>query len=224
VTAAVLEALEPTTSVTSGPNDTVAGRPAYELVLKPQDAGSLVGSVRIAVDAAELVPTRVQVLPTGSDVPALEVGFTDLSFATPGDDVFEFSPASGVTVEEHSLEGHDGARHHRAPGLAASPGVDAGTAASDRVTVVGEGWSAVVVSRLPEGADVTDLTGAEVLGGDAGAFLQALPRVSGDWGSGRLLTSRLFSALLTDDGRLLVGAVDGDTLRTTAADPAAALG
>jgi len=36
---------------------------------------------------------------------------------------------------------------------------------------------------------------------------RSLQRVSGDWGSGRLLTSRLVSALITDDGRLLVGAV-----------------
>jgi hypothetical protein len=60
--------------------------------------------------------------------------------------------------------------------------------------------------------------------GDLRAFLSGLPRVSGEWGSGRLLTSTLFSALLTDDGRLLVGAVSGDTLQDAAADPAADLG
>ena len=53
---------------------------------------------------------------------------------------------------------------------------------------------------------------------------EVLPRVDGEWGSGRLLTSRLFSALLTDDGRLLVGAVEPGLLEQAALDPRADLG
>ncbi len=37
--------------------------------------------------------------------------------------------------------------------------------------------------------------------------LRDLPKVSGAWGSGHLLQGTLFSAVLTDDGRLAVGAV-----------------
>jgi hypothetical protein len=44
------------------------------------------------------------------------------------------------------------------------------------------------------------------------AVLQALPRVSGAWGSGRLLNGTLFSVLLTDDGRMAVGAVPASQL------------
>jgi hypothetical protein len=43
-------------------------------------------------------------------------------------------------------------------------------------------------------------------------FLNQLPRVSGDWGSGRLLAGTAFSAVLTDDGRLAVGAVRPEKL------------
>ncbi|MBM0236720.1 hypothetical protein JNW88_05375 [Micromonospora sp. ATA32] len=39
-----------------------------------------------------------------------------------------------------------------------------------------------------------------------------MAKVSGDWGSGRLLTGKLFSVLLTDDGRLLAGAVTPERL------------
>jgi outer membrane lipoprotein-sorting protein len=241
VTDAVLAALEPTTRVTSGPNALVAGRAAYELVLEPREEGSLIGSVRISVDAAERVPTRVQVVPAGSTAPALEVAFTELSFATPPDDVFTFDPGPGVTVEEHPLPDRSGSvRHHGlTDDVGAAGGAAAGAAEHDRVAVVGRGWSAVLVSRLPDGVDLADLTGmstgrsrgrstgrstgTDALGGDVGAFLEALPRVQGDWGTGRLLESRLFSALLTDDGRLLAGAVDGDTLREAAGNPAAAL-
>ena len=56
-----------------------------------------------------------------------------------------------------------------------------------------------------------------------GLSLDRLPTVSGSWGSGHVLTGKLFSLLLTDDGRVLVGAVSPDTLFRAAADPAAAL-
>jgi hypothetical protein len=39
-----------------------------------------------------------------------------------------------------------------------------------------------------------------------------LPRASGTWGSGRLLEGTLFSALVTDDGRVAVGAVAPERL------------
>jgi hypothetical protein len=38
-------------------------------------------------------------------------------------------------------------------------------------------------------------------------MLAALPPVRGSWGSGRLLRGTLFSAVLTGDGRVAVGAV-----------------
>ena len=43
-------------------------------------------------------------------------------------------------------------------------------------------------------------------------MLKVLPTVSGAWGSGHLLRGTLFSALLTDDGRVAVGAVAPEAL------------
>ncbi|NTW39903.1 MAG: hypothetical protein HGA44_08425, partial [Cellulomonadaceae bacterium] len=209
----VLGALDPTTSVTVGSNSTVAERPAYELVLQPTDPGSLVASVRIAVDAQEHVPTRVQVFAVGSGTPAIETGFTRLSFATPDDAVFAFTPPQGATVEEMDLTGLADP-----PGPSDSPTVPGDSPTPD-VTVVGHGWASVVVADLGGAADLSSLLGTADDGTGAGALLAALPRVSGAWGSGSLLTSRLFSVLLTDDGRVLVGAVDGTTLQAAAADP-----
>jgi outer membrane lipoprotein-sorting protein len=210
----LLDALDPTTTVRSGENDTVAGRPAYELVLEPK-GDSLVESIHIAVDAAERVPTRVQVHASDGGAPALEVAFTSLSFAVPGDEVFAFTPPDGAAVEEHSLEaptghGPDGLDHAEP----AEPG--AGTAGTPPGALIGAGWTAVAVGPAP--------TTFEGLDGDLTGFLEALPRVEGEWGSGRLLTSRLFSVLLTDDGRLLVGAVQPAVLQAAALDPRADLG
>lgn len=246
----LLDAVDPSTEVTVGDPVTVAGRAAYELVLDPRADGTLVDEVRIAVDAADRVPTRVQVFAVGHDAPAVDVGFTELSLVPPADDVFAFSPPPGAEVEVVDLR--DGPRRLTHEDLG-EPGEGGELTAPDDsargerpVTVVGEGWERVLVATLPpqalarlsgeQPADDGAPSGSEE--GDAETFrpgppprddeapsfagvLGALPRVEGDWGSGRLLESRLFSVLLADDGRVLVGAVDGDALQAAAAATAA---
>jgi len=54
--------------------------------------------------------------------------------------------------------------------------------------------------------------------------LNNLPAVRGSWGSGHLLTGKLFSVLLTDDGRVVIGAVAPDRLYQALSDPKAKLG
>jgi len=80
----------------------VAHRRAYELMLAPKDTRSLVGQVRIAMDAEHSVPLRVRVFAKGATQPAFEVGFTQVSFATPGDDQFRFVPPKGATLDTGS--------------------------------------------------------------------------------------------------------------------------
>jgi hypothetical protein len=48
-------------------------------------------------------------------------------------------------------------------------------------------------------------------------LLNALTPVSGTWGSGRLLDSKLLSVLVTNDGRVFAGAVDPSALYAAAA-------
>ena len=49
------------------------------------------------------------------------------------------------------------------------------------------------------------------------SIVGSLPTVTGDWGSGHLLQSALVSVLITDDGRVLAGAVAPEQLYTAAA-------
>ncbi len=96
-----LAAIDPTTEVTVDGTVSLAGRPAYELVLRPRDTRSLVGDVRIAVDSATGVPLRVQVHAAGSTGgPAFETAFTSVSFGKPSAGVFRFSPPEGARVSE----------------------------------------------------------------------------------------------------------------------------
>ena len=216
----VLDLLDPSTEVTTDRTARVAGRAAYELVLTPRDARSLVRQVRIAVDGEQFVPLRVQVYADGEPSPALAVGFTQVSFAKPDPAQFSFRPPPRATVTEKQPGGAPSGRHHAADGK--------------RPVVIGDGWTAVLVARAPTADDLA--TGTDTPdgrdgwgGGHRGArdqlagILGALPTVRGDWGSGRLLKTKLFSALLTDDGRVLIGAVRPERLYQVAADPEAQL-
>jgi hypothetical protein len=68
--------------------------------------------------------------------------------------------------------------------------------------VIGEGWESVVAFR-----DV-ELTRT----GPLGQLLANARTVEGSWGKGKILTSKMVNALITDDGRVLVGLVSPDTL------------
>jgi hypothetical protein len=186
-------------------------------VLAPRDKASRVDQVRLAIDAVQHVPLRVQVYAKGSADPAIEVAFSQVSFARPSADQFKFNPPPGTKVTESS-----------GPGQA--PSVDKATTPGQS-TVVGDGWTSVFVTRgsadllpgLISGGSSNSSSDTSREANQASAILDRLPRVSGSWGSGRVLSGKLFSVLLTDDGRVLAGLVAPDKLYQVAADPAAAL-
>jgi hypothetical protein len=195
-----LAAIDPSTKVTVDGTASVAGRDAYELVLQPRDTRSLVGDVRLAIDSETGVPLRVQVNAVGSTGrPAFETAFTSVSFAKPSASVFRFSPPPGATVAElGSSAPSDEADERGTPGSGPR--------------VIGSGWTAVLETTgvsLPSGG-----------GGDGesplGALTRAMTPVSGAYGHGQLLRTRLLSVLLLDDGRLLVGAVPPAVLEQAA--------
>ncbi|WP_412544175.1 hypothetical protein R8Z50_17275 [Longispora sp. K20-0274] len=179
----LLAAIDPSTVVTTASNVTVAGRAAYDLILAPRDRDSLIGSVHIAVDGERYVPLRVQVFAKNTASAAFEVGFQQVTFAQPGAENFAFTPPPGTEKSE-------------APAVP-GPGPDTVPPAADAAKPVlkGTGWTTVVVAGTGSAPKEAD------------GILGQLPKVSGDWGSGRLLSSKVFSVLLTDDGRLIAGAV-----------------
>jgi outer membrane lipoprotein-sorting protein len=186
-----LAAIDPTTSVSTAGTAVVAGRQAYELVLQPKTKETRVAQVRIAVDADKHVPLRVQVYSTKLANPAVEVGFTAIDFGTPDARQFAFTPPAGTTVSEADA--------------AAKPDAVSGPKPAEP-KVVGNGWTAVAVAKLP----ANFANGAQSK--QAQSLLNSVPSVSGDWGSGRVIDGTLFSAVLTDDGRVAVGAVAPESL------------
>lgn len=203
--ATAIQKLQSTSTITVDGTAEVAGRPAYELVLAPAPTErTLLREVRIAVDAQQRLPLRLTVLANGSTEPALELGFTQLTFGQQDPALFTFTPPPGSTVTEKPAEGPP-ATNPPAPNPAAPP---RGPGAADR-SVVGDGWDTVIVAKRPAGAD----TGEN--GPDLGRI--GTP-VHGPWGSGHLITTAVASAIVTDDGRIAFGAVP-DTVLTDALTP-----
>jgi len=208
---AALAAIDPTTSVTTTGAASVAGRDAYELVLAPKDLSSLIGQVRLAIDAKTHIPLRVEVYAKGANNPAVRVAFQQISFTVPDAEQFEFNPPAGAKVTTQTPADLEKAAGEARSGSRADARAKDKAAKGDRPTVVGTGWTSVLVAKLP--ADEAGAKGAK--GGEvaqAQGLIDALPKVSGAWGSGRLLAGSLFSVLLTDDGKVLVGAVAPEKL------------
>lgn len=204
-----LAAVGPTTTVRVDSNVLVAGQASYELVLAPKDTRSLVGQVRIAIDGSNGVPLRVQVFARGAAGPAIEVGYTSITFAAPAPADTSFTPPAGAKVVKVTPD-------QGRPATQAPP-----------TTTIGSGWLTVLElpsSALTEGTPAQGPVTANQAQGDGAAVLHALlasaTYVHGTWGAGRLLRTSLISLLMTDTGRTFVGAVQPSVLYAAAAKAA----
>jgi outer membrane lipoprotein-sorting protein len=196
----ILQAIQPSTKVTTDRALEVAGRPAYALVLEPKDSGSLIGQVRIAVDGEHKVPLGVQVIATDGTV-VFDTSFTSVSFTRPDGANFTFNPPPGTTVTEKKPPEHDTSTGKESKSDQPKP------------TVVGEGWSAVMVTKVdPAQLQQGSKNSTDNKGNSVDKIIAALPKVSGPWGSGHLLSSNAFSLVITTDGRIAAGAVAPDRL------------
>ncbi|WP_369203443.1 outer membrane lipoprotein carrier protein LolA [Streptomyces sp. PU-14G] len=210
-----LEAVGESTSVTVDGTAKVAGRDAYQLVIKPKGAPeSTVESVRIAVDADKGLPLKFTLTPKEGDKPAVEVAYTKIDFGKPDPGGFAFTPPKGADVTE--------AKPHRgsAPGgTRKAPEGLAGLAGLSGAKIVNESagdWGKVakIDTGMPGGLGPS--AGGDSRGGSGEQAQKLLDgftkEVKGDFGTGRVISTRLVNALLTDDGDLYVGAVTKEGL------------
>lgn len=188
-----IAAIRPSTTVSKPTTTSVAGHDAWQLVLTPKSSDTLVGSVELAVDKQTGLPLRAAIQADGQSEPAVQVGFTSLDYGAPAARLFDFTPPSGAEVTTKDLS--DAADHAGSHRGAQGTGDDA-------PTLTGSGWS--TIAELPAGtADQASL------GSDAQGLLGQLTRaVDG----GRAIQTSLVSVYLTDDGRVLAGAVPVSSL------------
>jgi outer membrane lipoprotein-sorting protein len=186
----LLAAAGPSTAVSLAQPATVAGHSAYTLVLTPKAAGTLVASVRIAVEAQTGLPLAVDVYAKGQDAAAFHAAFTQLTLAAPDASVFAFTPPAGAKVTQQQLPApaqHRQAKAQHAPAAAAPRGWDA-------ITVI-------PADKVPAGLK------------DQPLMKQLAALAAG----GRVISTSLFTVLLLDDGRVLAGAVPATALEAAAA-------
>lgn len=204
-----LKAADGTTSLSVDGTERVAGRDAYKLVIKPASSGaaaSTVGRIAVAVDAKTGTPLKFTLTPAGGGAAAVDAGFTKVSFAKPAASTFDFTPPKGAKVTEGdtaagAAKGHEG--QSAGPLGGELNGLD-GLDGLDGAKVVGTGWNSVATFDTG-GTGVPSGSG----GGELGGFLGSLgDRVSGDFGKGTVFSTRLVNALVTDDGKVYVGAVN----------------
>ena len=161
----LLAAAGPSTSFRVGPNATVAGRAAYQLVIAPKRGGSLVSQILIAIDASSHQPLRVQVFAHGSASPAFQLGFTALTFGTPAASNFTFSPPPGATVKSVTVPATPFGAHKGFAGLGALGAAGLGSGLSPAGISIGSGSaSAAYGSTFSESASGSQAAPAPLSG------------------------------------------------------------
>ncbi|MBG6191072.1 outer membrane lipoprotein-sorting protein [Arthrobacter sp. CAN_A212] len=197
-----LEKADPTTKVSVGPDRSVAGRAAYQLILTPSASDTLIESITVDVDGETGLVLAISVAAADSTAPAFSVSYTDISFDSPPAGIFDFTPPAGATVTEapeHTTEG----RHGAAESTAVAPVKDPAKNPAEP-TVTGTGWGSVL--EFP----------AESFPADGGELTTMIDQLGTPVEGGLLLQTRLLNVLITDDGRVLVGSVPADRLQAVA--------
>jgi outer membrane lipoprotein-sorting protein len=214
----VLKAVGKTTVVSVEANVMVAGEPSYQLVLAPKDDRSLVGKVTIAIDAKYGVPLRVQVFAKGAGSPAFQFGYTAIQFVAPAAANYDFTPPPGASVNVVNASSGSG----KSSGGKEPDASGFGSYGKGWLTVVslpqqdlmqGLGSGSVSSSGSPAATGTSGPSGA--MSEDSQAVISnligAAKPVHGAWGSGTLLTTSLFSMLMTN-GEVYIGAVEPSVL------------
>lgn len=195
--AELVTAMQEDSTVTVDGTARVADRPVYQLVLTPKPTEKTVlREIRVSVDSELRIPMSVEVLANGQADPALKVGFTKFSATQQDPSLFTFTPPAGATVTEKAVtdEIH-------------GQGVEEWIAQADLKTV-GRGWDIVATGKVPADA----LAEAEGMSGRSGQNMFALlgtigREVHGDFGTGYVISASVGTAIITEDGKIAVGAV-----------------
>ena len=224
----LLDHLSPTTQVSVGTPRNVAGRSAYLLVLTPKQSGSLIGQAEISVDSATGTPLGVALYPVGSSTPLFDVSFTSVSLTAPDASRFDFTAPKGATV---------------APLSGATNGTNTKgqpTQQSLNPQVLGTSWLSVVelhnvnmtqlqqavsgagsaVANSSSNSPSSNGGSTQLTNGAVSGYLSSLlgggTTVSGKFGSGKVYTTNVVSVLITNDGRVFLGAVTPKVLEADA--------
>ena len=201
-------------AITVGVDQNVAGRAAYELIATPLAAETTVDYVSVAVDAETGMALNVKIMAKGQIEPAMELGFTSIDYSTPAASIFEFTPSSDVTVtemempEEFTIDGETYTKEELQAELESKKPTEAEyeelkaqyEAMENKPVVYENGWASAVEMTLSDDMPL-EMFESEL-------FSEMTQQVDG----GKIISTSLVNVLITDDGRVLAGAVNTDYL------------
>lgn len=134
IAAQALDAVTPSTAVSSGPPAVVAGRGVHVLVLRPRTRGTLIGRMELSLDAARHVPLGVSVFSRGAESPSVTVAFESVSFEAIPNEVFDFRPPAGSQARSGAGSGDAQGR--------------SGGVLLEEWRLLGGGWSSAAAMQL----------------------------------------------------------------------------
>jgi hypothetical protein len=165
------------------------------------------------------VPLKFTLTPASGGAAVVDAGFTQVSFSAPAASTFDFTPPKGAKVTEADEKGDGKAdgrtlpkgTEHFGKGLDRSGkgGKGDNGLGGEGLNVIGKGWNSIASfdtggEGMPSGAAGGRGSGNS----DVDGFLNSLgDHVTGKFGSGTVFSTRLVNALMTDDGKVYVGAV-----------------
>jgi outer membrane lipoprotein-sorting protein len=218
-----LAKINPSTRVTVDRTAEVAGRAAYQLDLTPRDTRTLISSVRIALDSATSMPLRVEIWSrNNTKQPAFSVGFTSISMKAPSSSTFNFTKPPSARLQPFGFGGSNGPAEVGPMGATKVGSAPAGEArkptSSFKSRVLGKDWTSVFEDKLPaEAQPAVPLPAPKPLPGQkhvvvqqpavGGDLVGMLDRLSTKVPEGHILTTNLLTILVTNDNRILIGAV-----------------
>ena len=182
------------TTFTVGKDAKIADRGVYQLTMAPKNAGSLVESVTMSVDAATGLPLGVLVKAVGQSTPAFEVAFESITFAKPAASNFNFVAPAGTTVAKVPVPTRSDLEKIAGKSPTAA---DKATAKAKAEALVAQGWAAVV--EVP--ADMIPAQFKAIK--ENKLFIELTKPVAG----GRIFATALMNVFIADDGRIFAGSV-----------------
>jgi hypothetical protein len=151
------------------------------------------------------MPLRVAVLTNGTAEPAATVGFSSINVGPQDAKLFEFTPPSNAKVTTPEAKDAEKAKGR---GQMPQLGIEQALQGKDP-QVFGTGWDTVVGAKIP--AEAMTQVPAEA----QGLVDRFTKKVSGNWGSGKLFTTKVATILIADDGRVVAGSVPEQVLFDT---------
>jgi outer membrane lipoprotein-sorting protein len=184
-----------------GKDHSLAGRTAYQLILTPQSANSLLARATLSVDSETGLPLAVEIYSVEQENAAFSVRFESVSFAEVDPSIFEFSAPNGVATEMVLPELPEITEDQKQWAQMLKGQLEQRFGDLAKPEILGTGFDSVLyLAELP--ADLS----LELL--EQQLFADLIEEVQG----GRLFSTPLLKVLLTDSGKLYVGAVTKEYL------------